>query len=54
MNVDLPPETWRAIHGMLMEAPVPPRIAFPVVQQFEQALQAAQQPAASDDKESMQ
>lgn len=54
MKVDLPPETWRAIHGMLMEAPVPPRIAFPVVQQFEQALQAAQQPPASDDKESMQ
>lgn len=46
LSVSLPPETWRLIQLMVGEHPVPRHAAFPAIYAFEQAIQAAQQPAA--------
>lgn len=44
MKVDLPPETWRALHALVAEYVMPRYLALA---QLEQAIQAAQQPAPS-------
>ena len=44
MQVDLPLEVWGVLHSLAVERPVPRYVAMPAIQQFEAALQAAQQP----------
>ena len=46
MKVDLPLETWRAVHALMLDAPVSARVAVPIIQAFEAAMQAAMQPPA--------
>lgn len=42
MKVELPFDTWRGIHNMLMECPVPPRVAFPLISALENGMREAQ------------
>jgi len=43
VKVDLPPEVWAAVHGLLLEAAVPLRVGIPVLKQFEAALKEARE-----------
>lgn len=43
MEIDLPPETWRVLHAILMDDAVPRRAAIQAIGAFERALNAAHQ-----------
>lgn len=43
MEIDLPFETWRVLHAILMDDAVPRRAAIQAIGTFERALNAAYQ-----------
>ena len=43
--VSLPIATWAALHAKLMDDPVPQRVLGAAINEFERALQSAQQPS---------
>ena len=45
MKIDLPFETWRALHAMAVEQPVPRHVALPVIVAFEEAMRESQRAA---------
>ena len=44
MQIDLPPETWRVLHSVLMDDAVPRRAAIQAIGAFERALNEAGKP----------
>lgn len=42
MNIDLSTESWRIVHAMLMDDPVPRRAQVQAILAFEVALKASQ------------
>ena len=49
MNIDLPPEVWRVLHGMMMDDLIPRREQFRAAMAFEVALKAAQDAPKPED-----
>lgn len=50
MKVDLPSDVWAAVHGMLLDCPMPLRVSLPIVQKFERALKDAREIARGDEQ----
>ena len=48
MKIDLTPETWRVICAVLMDDPVPRRVAMQAILSLEAALKIAQSPSATE------
>ena len=46
MQIDLPPETWRVLHSVLMDDAVPRRAAIQAIGALERALNEAGKPPA--------
>lgn len=51
MQVELPPETWRVLHAVLMEDAVPRRMMIQAIGAFERALNEAHKPPAEEPTE---
>lgn len=51
MQVELPPETWRVLHAILMDDAVPRRAVLQAIGAFERALNEAHKPPAEEPTE---
>lgn len=49
MNVSVPLDLLRALMGLAMEAPIPARASFPILQQCDAIIQAAQKPPSNEE-----